>query len=130
VSGDDQAYWKQLMARWDGTETLVVVEHDMELHAGVLTQFAECPAPWCTFPYLYWPDQPALLLTNTLGCAKFSAECQRAHPLELMEAARYPELPGGTGDWRHCETRIAMPLRASYGSPCLHAPPVLHHPRS
>ena len=54
---DDDGYWRELSARWDGTRDLVVIEHDIVIHDRVIPQFAACPAPWCEFPYFYGGGQ-------------------------------------------------------------------------
>lgn len=127
---DEHAYWRGLRARWDGTGDLLVLEQDIEIHAGVTAQLADCPSPWCTFPYLphSWgnprldvtgnADRAAAAgaLCRSLGCARFTAALQRAVPL-----------PAGPVPWQHCDAVIAGTLAAAGIPACLHEPWVTNH---
>jgi hypothetical protein len=114
VSGDPLAYWRALRSLWTGDAGLLVIEHDIEIHAGVLPQLAECGEDWCTFPYL---QQPGLNFTCTmaLGCTRFSAALQRQVP--FPPATRWDALDGA----------IANTLLAAGITAHVHQPPVTHH---
>lgn len=114
VSGDDMAYWRVLRSLWAGAAPLLVIEHDIELHAQVLPQLAACIRDWCTFPYA---QQPGLNFTCTqaLGCTRFSAGLQRAVPFPAP--ARWESLDGA----------IATVLLAAGHSAHVHEPAVTHH---
>ncbi len=126
---DDDGYWRELSARWDGTRDLVVIEHDIVIHGQVIPQFAACPALWCEFPYFYAADNdPARVQYTSLGCAKFSAECQRAFPAGQIAASVSARdgLPP-TPAWNQCDAYICRALQAGGLSACLHEPWVKHH---
>lgn len=91
-----------------------MIEHDIEIHAGVLPSLAACDRDWCTFPY---PQQPGLnfACTQALGCARFSAALQRAVPFP-------PETP-----WDGLDGAIATALIAAGRAVHVHWPAVTHH---
>jgi hypothetical protein len=129
TGADDFAYWREITARWDGTDALVIVEHDIEIHEQVIGQFAACPAPWCTFPYFYGPDRdPSRVMYQALGCAKFSAQCQRDFPAGQIAAS--VSARDGTPPrppWHSCDTYICRALLHAGIATCLHEPWVTHH---
>lgn len=82
---DDLHYWRELKARWNGKDTLVVIEQDIIVRPEVFQGFRKCPHPWCS--YGYWrvempPHSPSIFYAG-LGCTKFSAQ--------FMEAMPFPE---------------------------------------
>lgn len=115
---DDYDYWRELARRWDGSDDLVVIEHDIVIHDQVIPQFAACGSPWCTFPYFYGPDHdPSRVVYETPGCAKFSADCQRRFPLPPVSAP-----------WPQVDGILCNLLRVENGlSACQHRPWVTHH---
>lgn len=129
-AGDNFAYWRELTARWDGRSDLAVIEGDIEIHPGAVSQLAACPSPWCTFPYLAhsWgnprPDvagnaaraAAAGALCESLGCARFTAALQQAVPL-----------PARPVPYWICDGTVAAALRAAGYAPCLHEPWVTNH---
>lgn len=76
----EYGYWQAIADRWTGEDDLVIIEQDNEITADVLPSFAACPEPWCTYAYPI-----GLYDYNTaLGCAKFSADCQRIFPVNWI----------------------------------------------
>jgi hypothetical protein len=126
---DDLAYWQAISERWDGTQDLVVIEHDIVIHDQVIPQFMDCPSPWCTFPYFYGPDHdPSRVMYQALGCAKFSAECQARFPVKHIASSvsardGVPPVP----PWHSCDTYITRALIYAGIQTCLHEPWVTHH---
>lgn len=50
-------YWRGFDALWKTGETIVNVEHDVELSATLVAGLVECEHPLCTYPYrLYFPS--------------------------------------------------------------------------
>ena len=119
VSGDQFAYWHQIRARWDGADDLVVVEHDVEIHAGVIDGFAGCDQPWCVFPYVIGPHGE--LCEVGLGCTRFSAALQQQVTVDEV-TRRVGEYP-----WSHVDDRISGLLIDLGISNHIHHPPVTHH---
>ena len=108
VTGDDLAYWREIRARWDGTDDLVIVEHDIQIGPDTIGSLVSCDKPWCVFAYDIFGVKR---ITNALGCTRFSAELQRAVPLELVEK-RF-EVCGncdGKGCWWHIDAALADEL--------------------
>jgi hypothetical protein len=127
VVWDGFRYAREIAARWDGTEDLVTVEHDIEIHEDVIAQFSRCREPWCTFPYLIMPGR---LLDDGLGCARFTADAQRAVPFSELDAipASCGRCEGKPGCWAHLDTRIAQAMAAHGVKVHVHGPPgVIHH---
>jgi hypothetical protein len=120
VGGDEYAYSRVLGERWDGAEDLVVVEHDIELHAAVIPVFDVCSEPWCAFPYRMNVNTPPKCVA--LGCARFTAEAQRAVP--FADVLAQPVTVNGS--WRYLDTAVAQAF-AKAGIEChVHQPPVRH----
>jgi hypothetical protein len=134
---DDRSYWKLLASLWGGE--LVIVEHDVEIHQGVLPGFASCPEPWCTFPFARllrgphssWTGSewgPGIaLLEKSLGCTRFSAELARSEP-DLMEELGELSLGGQPpGHWKRLDDGIAHLLERRGYKVHVHHPEVIHH---
>jgi hypothetical protein len=120
VSGDRKSYWREIVKRWKGSEDLLLVEHDIEIHGDVMPQFRACDSPWCVFPYLLNPDDDQPMLWG-LGCAKFSADVQR------KISPTYVNRSGGPlSDWEHLEHKFAKAMQDHGISVCVHQPPVNH----
>jgi hypothetical protein len=52
---DDYDYWAGLAALWDGPDTIVNIEHDVEVTDEHIAQLLDCPHPLCTWPYIcHW----------------------------------------------------------------------------
>jgi len=128
TGGDDHAYWRELMTRWDGSSGLVTVEHDVEIHDRALPAFAACDRPWCVYPYPYFCDEPALAFPN-LGCARFSAQCLRDFPDIAERAADFAVKNGLPPEptWDACDSYIARALITAGLTPHRHKPQVTHH---
>ncbi len=110
------AYYNALSELWRGGKTFLVVEHDIEIHEGVLPQLRECDEPWCLFPYRGPED---VMLTSSLGCTLFSAELLARHPQVMAE------LP--VRDWRRLDCELSPRLMQLGYEPHVHEPMVLHH---
>ena len=118
VAGDDYGYWRQIRARWRGTDDLVVVEQDIEIGRGTVVSLAGCPEPWCVFGYTVFGDIP---LVTGLGCTKIGAVAQRAVPAEAVEA-RFAGCVRcrGAGCWWHIDQVVGGLLRRAGLSPHVH----------
>lgn len=109
-------------------EDLVVIEHDIEIHDQVISQFASCPSDWCTFAYWYpYPADPQMVY-QALGCTKFSARLQRQFPIQAIEerAERQDGLPPRPV-WHSCDIYITRALICGDVETCRHEPAVIHH---
>jgi hypothetical protein len=127
VVGDDFAYWREIKSRWNGEDSLTIIEHDIEIHEDVIGQFRSCPEPWCAFPYEVlargnWLDQG-------IGCTKFSAELQRLVPAEEIESvpASCWRCPGRPDCWSHIDSRISQTMAAHGITVHRHGPPYVRH---
>ncbi len=94
VSGDPTAYWREFRARWRGEYDLMTVEQDNVITADCFSSFAACDQPWCS--YAYQAQGPGDGTVNSMGCARFARELQRAVPFsqgdvddQRMSAADY-----------------------------------------
>ena len=121
--GDPTAYARLLVEAWTWDGDLVVVEHDIGIHAGVIDGFTWCRQPWCGHPYAIG-DQ----LLVCLGCTRFTAHLKASLP-DLMARAAAVEQDGGlvpAGDWRRMDVRIAALLEAHGHWRHPHEPEVQH----
>ncbi len=138
VGDSDTAYWRELSKRWDGSDDLMVIEHDIEIHADVVPQFTRCPSDWCCFPYQYGPRWPGdheinawpgdQIIIGALGCTRFSAELQRFMPIDTIAASvsatdGMPPSPL----WHYCDLYIRRALTRADIKVCQHTPLVTHH---
>jgi hypothetical protein len=82
TSGAQENYWHAICRYWTGEEDLVIIEQDNVITASVIPSFEACSQDWCTFQYkgLF----PGSMLTQSLGCTKFSAALQRRFPHEVI----------------------------------------------
>ena len=83
------SYWEAFRVRWTGTESLIVIEQDIEITADTVPSFDVCPEPWCTFSYSGPMD---FVYRDSLGCARFTASFQQMVPVEG---------PGVLSPWMH-----------------------------
>src|SRR5215469_4494699 len=68
-AGDDRSYFRTIAKYWNTGPDLLIVEHDIEIHADVIPQLETCGGDWCTFPYRLW--KPDVWIHNALGCTRF-----------------------------------------------------------
>jgi len=129
VTGDPYGYWREIAARWDGTEDLATVEHDIEIRDGVLPGFAACPEPWCVYPYEV--HERGLWLDFGLGCTRFSAAAQRAVTAYAISAmpGECSTCHGKPGCWMHLDCKIYWAMTAAGIERHVHWPAVTHHSR-
>lgn len=132
TGADDQHYWRELMARWDGSDDLVTIEHDVEIHDGVLPAFAACGAAWCAFAYEYSPATPGTLATGALGCTRFSTRVQRQFPDIAAQAAAFAVANGlpAVPPWDACDSWLRRALEVEALPACQHEPLVRHYRRA
>jgi len=103
----DEDYWRLLASLWG--QEFCIVEHDIVVHAGVFSSFAQCDNGWCLFPYT---GPGGVLLTKSLGCTRFRALCE----LDFSTPVR----------WDRLDAWLYDALRARGYTPCVHNPPVRH----
>jgi hypothetical protein len=135
-------YFDLLARLWAKADSFILIEHDIEIHSGVIASFMHCNRPWCQFPYLLPGGyQPAF------GCTRFSRRLIMATPTCLDEVyasenqqyqnfRRRPDPfdilgrqddPDGRKYWTTLDTRVGNWLQRHgyYGH--LHQPAVMHH---
>jgi hypothetical protein len=119
---DPTAYWALLAGAWRKPGDLIVIEHDVGIHAGVVPGLTACRQPWCGHPY---PIGELLLIC--LGCTRFTAELKAAEP-DLLDVVG----EDGTGGlparhWGRLDVRILDELRRRGYAQHEHLPPVEHY---
>lgn len=77
VSGRDNGYYEEIAKRWTGKESLIVVEHDIEIQVDTVSSFNQCFDSWCSFGYELRTVNGDARLVSSLGCTKFSAQLQQ-----------------------------------------------------
>lgn len=127
TSGSPFAYWAEIAARWTGEADLVIIEQDIEIHEQVMPGFAECPAPWCVYPYQVRDRET--LLDFGLGCVRFRAAAQlMVTEADIFAQPGFCELcHGAQGCWMHLDCQIAWAMQAHGLIQCIHWPGVIHH---
>lgn len=108
---DDEAYGRELAARWAQPGDLIVVEHDVEINLDTLDEFEQCPEPWCSAPY-----QVGDGLEMCIGCSRFREELRRAVPA-----------PPGDHLWANVESAYVSVLRSAGYAPHRHREVTHHH---
>ena len=119
TSSDIYAYNRAVEKYW-GHGDLVVIEEDKVVTPEVISSFASCDQPWCSYSYFVYPRPYRQRVSYGLGCARFSAEVQRQVPVEsflyddsrakkLLVAGECP-LCNGKGCWKYLDSRIACQM--------------------
>jgi hypothetical protein len=131
VSGDGQAYWRLLCELWAAGKDVAIVEHDVELHHGVLPQFSACPEPWCLFAHEVWlppervgasPRRAAAFFPFQLQCTRFRAPLLRKHS-DIVS-----RLQGACRHWMGLDVHIGVELqRRGVPGPHVHQRAIRHH---
>ena len=121
---DEAAYWALLTAAWREPGDLLVIEHDIGIHAGVVPGLTACRQPWCGHPY---PIGELLLVC--LGCTRFTDQLKAAEPdlLDVVGADGTGGLPAR--HWGRLDVRILDELRRRGYEQHRHSPPVAHYHR-
>lgn len=126
LGSNPTAYWSLLDRLWPQRESFVLVEHDVEIHEGVLRALTYCPKPWCVFPYAgpanYGPGG-GVLFDQALGCTRFRSSLLVTSPGVISG------IDAKSHDWRGLDARVAGALRSLGHRPHVHWPEVLHHHR-
>jgi hypothetical protein len=114
VTEDPFGYWREIRSRWEGTEDLILIEHDNEVPAGAIESLTTCPEPWCCYAYPIFRTQHRLRLG--LGLTKFSAKAQQAvTPRRIAEGFSLCTTCKGQGCWNHLDGRITELLKQDAG---------------
>ncbi len=121
VSAHEESYADLMRDLWTAGESFTVIEHDMEIHAHVLSQFEACGELWCVFPYTGKPykNYPIPVLRMALGCTRFHAD------LMLENIGLIDDLD--VLHWRRLDSQLATALLRRGYSPHEHEPHVIHH---
>ena len=130
AKGDDLAYWRAIRERWNGSDSLVIVEHDIAFTAGQLETFRTCPEPWCLFGYQW--KQEDVYLRDSLGFTRYSAELMTSVPVQEIGPDKIPSMYEVTLkyerdsvgdieiDWYHIDRQVSYALRSRGFSPHVH----------
>ena len=129
-AADSPAWWREIKARWDDPDDLLLVEQDIAIHDQVIPQFGACRQPWCSFPFPRPNEDPPSLQERGLGCTRFTAKFRQMVTTADVEAGAGScwECEGiKPGCFRHVEGRIGDAAgRAGMPGPHVHWPPVGH----
>ena len=115
-------------ASWWGKDDLAVIEQDIVVHAGVIPGFADCPEPWCLYPFRHYARGGGFM-DSGIGCNRFRREFMEAVPVEAVEA-----VPGSCHDcngvntkcWRHLDGKVREAGEAAGFKIHVHWPSVGH----
>jgi hypothetical protein len=122
------AYWRLLSDLWCAGEGFAIIEQDIELRAGVLESFEQCPEPWCLFAYAGagWSTGGNPLFRQSLGCTRFATALLVAEP-DLLSVVGSVSQGLPAKDWRRLDVTIAPALTNRCYAAHVHEPFVLHH---
>jgi hypothetical protein len=81
TSGSLQVYADELARRWQGTEDLILVEQDKEIHGSCLPEMLGCAELWCGWTYWILPEPHTTLVIGGFGVVRFSARVQQMIPV-------------------------------------------------
>ncbi len=119
VTGDSFGYWREIRARWQGTEDLMLIEHDVLIGEDTVASLRDCGYDWCCFAYPIFRNHQRL--RYGLGCTKFSAVAQRAVSARLIaEGFALCKECHGMGCWYHLDGRISILMREAGFRPHVH----------
>lgn len=104
---DSEAYWRLLAQAWREPGDLVVIEHDIGVHAGVIDGFTACREPWCGHPYQL---ARGIGVRACLGCTRFATGLKAAAPDLLAVVGEVASGGIPARDWRRLDVRIADEL--------------------
>lgn len=130
VSGDILAYGQEIEKRWNCRESLVIVEHDNEITAEVITSFEKCDYGWCVYEYEIFAPPWTTKCNTGLGCVKFSAEFQQRLNFRQHVLVDACECGLVHNDWCNLDHRVrALAANiAGYSSPHVHGEIRHFHP--
>lgn len=124
VSADPDAYRRLLVDKWESSDDLMVLEHDVVCRDDVLEQFESCPRPWCVFGYAdMCHDECREAWANMLGCTRFRRELIDAVPDAVTDITEREHQI-----WTNLCDGIGLNLRAAGFEHHWHRPYVDHHP--
>jgi hypothetical protein len=127
VSATAGTYSRTLLEHWTGEDDLVTVEHDIEIHAGVIPAFESCGEPWCTFGYYIFPEPHRGICNYGLGCAKFSAQMQRDIDFSRVLTEECPACHFRHIGWQGIDNRLRALAGERGLSPHVHGEVAHHH---
>jgi hypothetical protein len=125
----DDAYWSLMCDVWAEGRSTLIVEHDVEIHSGVIPSLLVCREPWCVYPY----NGPGVgqggdpLLYRSLGCTRFSSAVMRDLPALVRDSARPDAVGVAMNSWRRLDIWIGDRMRDAGIEVHTHWPPVDHH---
>lgn len=120
---------------WTGESDLIVIEGDKEIYEGTLPSFEGCDKLWCTTRCVNFPAPYTRATTNSLACARFSAEIQRLVKPDEFDCPDpwYIPCPRCKGEydrgcWNQLDTRLAIAITPhANGLPHVHGSVGHHH---
>lgn len=91
TSATPSSYWQALRKYLTGDEDVIVIEQDIEITEEVIPSFSACKEIWCAYGYKrmrlpFTPVEDVVILTESLGCTKFSVEAQRLLPADFLKS--------------------------------------------
>lgn len=117
TSGSLQVYADEMEKRWLGTEDLILVEQDKEVHASCFPSMMACGELWCGYTFWVNPEPHTALAIGGFGVVKFSAAVQRMIPVAEFR-----------GKWQHNIDRRFHLCLEKRGHGChLHGHVIHHH---
>lgn len=123
VSDHDEQLYELWLALWAACEDVVVVEHDIEIHAGVLEGFAACPNPWCSFGYRY----AHFGVYHGTGCVRIRSTLMTATPNLIKNVSLHQNQQHPPRHWCSLDAFMQHELGERGFEQCRHEPPVTHH---
>jgi hypothetical protein len=114
----DTSYYDLLVEQWNKKESFCVIEHDVVVFPGALTELEQCSNLFCTRPYycsVGW-------IEDGLGCTRFSKELIELYPNFLSKP--FPDCCPHTEYYCGLDRLIAHRLQQLGIKPHVHLPGV------
>lgn len=115
-----ESYFDLLSELWQAGQRFIVVEHDIVVWPGALSELEACTEGWCTLPYycsVGW-------IEDGLGCTKFSARFIGENPDLLAEP--FPACCSHTRNYCGLDRTIAHRMQELGIRPHVHKPGVIN----
>jgi hypothetical protein len=127
--GPGEEYFELFVELWRAGDDFALVEHDVEVHAGVLAELEACEHSWCGHSYtVFWGDLWDRYGVPGLGCTRFRAELLAELPEVPDLVAVYEEPNHPPRHWMTLDAAVAQVLRGPFRQvPHRHRPNVAHH---
>lgn len=124
LNGGTAKYSELLLKLWHAGESVLIVEHDVQLTERALRQALRCKCEWSTSQYR---GANRGLITHALGCTRFRSSLMQAIPDAMELALADISFGRDTTNWLNIDAKLAGVLRKTERQPHVHEEVPHHH---